>query len=282
MKNFRLCWDILKIVAGLIAGITLGISKIPDKPLLEYKPPTSTDPVPLMPALLGIPQEHWIIASIISAIAVAVIVAVDGSMAIVKAKRTRRDEALRKDIQRVLLASLKTLSESTGVNIVYLGASVFRYKKTKEGFKLNLLERYRLDDFPPRSIIKWTQGKGAIGAAAQKRTTVHCDWVALSQSLRNKCAPEDQIFSSLSDEDRFGFTDDELREMAGKYYESLATPILSASSRKILGVLAIDIPNRENISITQSLLGGRDKEERLAVPAAALLAQILEPDYALD
>lgn len=228
---------------------------------------------------MGIAQADWLVVSIYSGILVAIIIAIDGTLSLLKSKRVKHDEAMKSEIRRVILGVLKTLSESTDINIVYLGASVFTYKKTRKGFTLLPLERYRLDDYPPRSNIKWDKEKGAIGVAAATRKTVHCDWVDLSRALNNKDESAAGVITSLDSDKRFGFNDDELLEMAGKYYECLATPILSVDGTKLLGILAIDIPNREGVNIEQAQLGGRDKEEVLAVPAAALIAFRMDPSY---
>lgn len=279
MKKPKWLWDVLKIVAGLVAAITLGLSKLPDKPVPGFVPQAPGTPVPLIPAFMGVAQADWLTTSVIAGIMVATIVALDGGFSLRRAKRVARDEAMKSEIRRVILGVLKTLSESTEINIVYLGGSVFTYKKTRKGFKLVPLERYRLDDYPPRSNVQWSGAKGAIGAAADSRKTVHCDWVDLSKALNCKDGSPDEIIAALDPSERFGFTDEELREMAGKYYESLATPILSVDGTKLLGILAIDIPNRGDVELNQALLGGRDREEKLAVPAAALIALKMDPSY---
>lgn len=279
MKMPKWVWDILKIVAGFAAASTLGLSKLPDKPLPGYVPPTPTAPVPMTPAVMGVAQADWLAASVVLGVVAAAIVAIDGVWSLAKAKKVKANEAVTSEIRRVILGVLKVLSENTGINIVYLGGSVFKYKKTRKGFKLESLERFRLDDYPPRSNIKWTGEKGAIGVAAASRKTVHCNWVALSNALARKQGSNDSLISSLDPAYRFGFSDDELRQMASRYYESLATPILSVDGTSLLGILAIDIPNRGDVEMNEAVLGDRDVEEKLAVPAAALIALKMDPSY---
>lgn len=280
LKMPKWVWDTLKIVAGFAAASTLGLSKLPDKPLPGYVPPASTVPIPMTPAVMGVAQADWLTASVILGVVAAAIVAIDGVWNLVKAKKVKANEAITSEIRRVILGVLKVLSENTGINIVYLGGSVFMYKKTRRSFKLKSLERFRLDDYPPRSNIKWTGEKGAIGFAAASRKTVHCNWVTLSNALALKNEENnDSLISSLAPADRFGFSDDELRQMASRYYESLATPILSVDGTRLLGILAIDVPNRGDVEINGAVLGDRDVEEKLAVPAAALIALKMDPSY---
>lgn len=270
-------------MAGLAAAATLNLSKLPDRPFPGVGTPPASSPAPMSPAVMGIAQADWVAWSVLFGTFAASIVAADGVWSLIKANKVKNDEAIKSEIRIIILGVLKTLMENTGINIVYLGGSVFTYKETRQGFrrrkgfKLESLERYRLDDYPPRSDIKWTGEKGAIGLAAASRKTVHCDWVALSNILNNKVEHASKSISALAVTDRFGFSDDELRQMASRYYESLATPILSVDGSKLLGILAIDIPNRGDVEMTEAFLGDRDVEEKLAVPAATLIARKLDP-----
>lgn len=279
MKKLKLkwMWDILKLALGLLAAVALGLSRIPDRPVPGYVPPTASTAVPTIPAVAGIAQADWIFLSVIFGIGAASAVAIDGAWNLHKAKKVKIDEAVRAEVRRIILGVLKTLSENTHINIVYLGGSVFLYKKSRKGFRLESFERFRLDDYPPRSSIEWVGAKGAIGLAVQRRTTVHCNWVALSKQLKSPQGASDGTLATLAPEVRLGFKNEELRELAPRYFESLATPILSVDGSKLLGVLAIDIPNREDLEMAEALLGARDVEEKLAVPAAGLIARTMDP-----
>lgn len=272
MKKPKWIWDGVKILAGLAASMTLQFSKAADRPAAGYTPPGPPDPARMLPVVMGVSQADWVATSVWAGTLAALVVAADGVWGLIQAKLGKIDEENKKDINRAILSVLKALSENTGINIVYLGGSVFQYKKTWKSFKLKTLVRYRLDDYPAASDIKWNGAKGAIGIAAETRDVVHCDWVKASNQLN---AGED-FLSALPHEQRFGFSNDELRQMVGKYYESLATPIKSEDGSKLLGILAIDIPNRSDVQREQAVLGERDVREVLTVPAAMAIARVLE------
>lgn len=265
-------WEIAKILAGLVASATLLFAKAPDKPAADYVPPSPPDPSRMFPVIMGVAQADWLVISVWAGIAAALLVAGDGVWSLIRSKRSEIDASQEKDISKAILTVLKELSENTGINIVFLGGSVFLYKKRWKSFQLKPRVRYRLDDYPAASDIKWKGAKGAIGLAAATREIVHCDWVIASTDFN---AGKDYV-DLLPEAQRFGFSDDELRKMVGNYYESLATPITSEDGRKLLGILAIDIPNRSELRREHAVLGDRDVREALTVPAAMAIAAVLE------
>jgi len=82
--------------------------------------------------------------------------------------------------------------------------------------------------------------------------------------------------ADIPQDQRFGFEDDELTMMVKNYYESLATPIMSADGSKVLGILAVDIPYRDGFSHEQSVLGDAQIQQNLLTSAAAVLGRAIE------
>lgn len=265
-------WTAIKIVSGLAAAATLGISKFPDK----------TDPVTkqvLAPAFMGVVQADWVLVSALFGILVGMILAVDATVAAVRDRVREKSAAVEKELRWRALGLMKLISDSRPIHITHLGVSVFAYKNPNwrhKKFKLEQLLRYRLDEYPARSGIKWVGSKGAIGKAAATRTPAYCNWVQLSKDLKQRTDTDAEILSKIQDEDRFGFSDEELARMARNYYESLAVPILSQDGRNVIGVLAIDVPNRNSLPDHEAVL---DEAEEVAVTTAEGIARVLEHDY---
>lgn len=273
MKKLKPWWTGVKIAGGFIAAATLGVSKIPDK----------TDPVSgaTTPAILGIAQADWLMVSVLCGIVVALILAIDSIWAAAKERKLKKSARLERDLSRLALGLLKTISTTYPINLANLGASVFLYKepdwRNKE-FRLESILRYRLDDFPNRSGIEWKGPKGAIGHAAASKMTTYCNWVELSKELKQAKRPEPDILSEVPEANRFGLSETDLARMARNYYESLAIPIMSVHGNKLIGVLAVDIPNRSTLPDHQAMLGNEDVEE-VAVTIAVGMATHLDPDY---
>lgn len=267
-KRLAIGLKVLTTIAAFLSAATLGLSKLPDKP-----DPTTGQPPSASP-FLGVAQSDWLYWSVVASITLAALVLIDAAWTLAKERKQTRFEAVRENVSFFLLGALKFISDKTGINIIYLGGSVFEYKKKGKSFRLESLVRYRFDAYPPPSGIEWTSGKGAIGAAAATREAAHCDWVALSTQLNRSPESKTELLTAVPDSARYGFTDDELARMGKRYYESLAVPILADDGEKLLGVLAIDIPNRNELDLANSLLGDKQSEQ-IATGAAAFVAKAL-------
>lgn len=273
MAKPKWIWDAVKILSGLAASATLQFSKVPDKPMPGYTPPGPSDPQHMLPGLIGVAQTDWITTSVWAGTLAAAVVALDGLLGLIREHRLRITEEKKKDIEKAVLGVLKVLSRHTGIDIVYLGGTVFE-RKTKlwGGFKLKTLLRYRLDDYPPPSGIKWQGEKGAIGSAVEKKTFVHANWVKHSADLN----AGDDVLADIPEDQRFGLDDEELKLMVKRYYESLATPIISADGSRVLGVLAVDVPFRDDLRHEQAVLGDSQMQQTVLTSAAALISRALE------
>lgn len=271
--KFKPWWTGIKIASGLAAAATLGFAKFPDK----------TDPVTkqvLGPAFMGVAQADWVLVSALLGILVGVILAADATATAVMDHRQKKSAALEKELAWLALGLIKVISDTRPIGITHLGASVFGYKKPNwrhKDFKLEQLLRYRLDQYPARSGIKWVGNKGAIGRAVASRAPAYCDWVQLSKELTQGADSDADILAKVKEEDRFGFSDEELARMARNYYESLAVPILSGDGRNVIGVLAIDVPNRNSLPDHEAVLDAEVKE--VAVTTAEGIARLLKHDY---
>lgn len=273
MAKPKWIWDSVKILSGLAASATLQFSKAPDKPMPGYVPPGPPAPDRMLPSLMGVAQGDWVTASVWAGTAAAVIVALDGVWGLFRERQLRITAEKTKDIEKAVLGVLKVLAPYTGIDIVYLGGTVFgRRKKLLGSFKLKTLLRYRLDDYPPPSGIKWQGEKGAIGYAVERKAFVHANWVEYSAALN---AGHD-VLADIPEDQRFGFSDEELRLMVERYYESLATPIMSADGSKVLGILAVDIPYRDGLQHEQAVLGDTQMHQTVLTSAAALIGRVLE------
>jgi len=222
---------------------------------------------------MGVAQTDWITASVWAGTWAAVVVAIDGVLGLIREHRLGITSEKKNDIEKAVLGVLRVLAPHTGIDIVYLGATVFeRRKKVWGDFKLKTVLRYRLDDYPPPSGIKWQGKKGAIGFAVEKKTFVHANWVNYTAALN---AGSD-VLADIPQSQRFGFNDEELKLMVERYYESLATPIMSADGGKVLGILAVDIPYRDVLQHEQAVLADTQMHQTLLTPAAALIGRVLE------
>lgn len=271
--KFKPWWTGIKIAGGLAAAATLSIAKFPDK----------TDPVTnqvLGPAFMGVAQADWVLVSAVCGILVGVILAADAIATAVMDRRQKKSAALVEELSWRALGLIKAISDTRDISITHLGASVFAYKEPNwrhKEFKLEPLLRYRLDKYPAPSGIKWVGNKGAVGKAVASRAPAYCDWVQLSKELTHGADSDAEILVRVREEDRFGFSNEELARMARNYYESLAVPILSEDGRNVIGVLAIDVPNRNSIPDHEAVLDADVKE--VAVTTAEGIARVLKHDY---
>ncbi len=190
--------------------------------------------------------EFWII------VAAGTVVFVQSIRGTVQLYRRPRREHRRRQLEKAVLASLKSIGEITGLDLTTLGGSVFvlRHRRligTRR--RLKRLIRYRLNEYPQGSGISWTRGKGAVGLSLKYRTPQHFDWRQLASDWNEPLNSPPDAYAALSPMQRMGFSYDEFCRLAPKYAEGLAVPILSEDSQHVLGVFAVDVPyapeNRE-------------------------------------
>ncbi|WP_434612779.1 hypothetical protein [Arthrobacter sp. A5] len=183
--------------------------------------------------------EFWIIAG---AGAVVFVQSIRGG---VQLYRLPRREHRQKQLEKAVLASLKSIGQITLLDLTALGGSLFVLPRHRWLWKRRHLTRrirYRLNEYPQGSGIFWTEGKGAVGQAVRDLAPRHFDWRQVAATWNEPGIVPAEAYDALSKADRMGFSYDEFRKIAPKYAEGLAVPILSEDSERILGVFAVDVP----------------------------------------
>jgi hypothetical protein len=189
-------------------------------------------------------------------VAVAVVVAVGSfitnSWGTVRAATEARREGVRQRIQKSCIAAAALTSQITGLDMLTIGVSVFKTRRrpaarwSSRPFYLQVhhlerVERFRLNDTPQPSTVRWLAGKGAIGKCVETRRWVHKNWSPVVQRFQDE-APTQAEFSQLPEGVRDGFDYDEFIGIMDKYAEILALPVMSVGGGEIVGVIAIDRP----------------------------------------
>ena len=181
-----------------------------------------------------------------------------------------------RNIEKTVLASLKAISVETGVDVWYLGGSVFLAKKRglrRESY-LHRVVRYRLSDSPQPSSVNWTDKKGTIGEAWHHKNEVHNNWTKIAE--RHGGTDLSQVaFDKLPERTRSGFSVDEFRGISSKYAEILAVPIWNAEKTRCVGILSIDIPMTVEHSKLGTCLASKGSKEIVAT-CAAVLSELLD------
>lgn len=172
----------------------------------------------------------------------------------------RRDTSqyvLRMRVQRIQAGLLVDLAAITKVKITDLGVSVFS-SRALIGERIVRVSRYRLDEAPQATRVRWTRGKGAVGQCWDTGRPVHRDWRPNLQEYSHvELTRED--FERIPEDGRDGFTYEEFRAMAAKYREVLAHPILSEAG-EMLGVISVDLTGsttRSSLVLKMNGVAGR-------------------------
>ncbi|NHW49195.1 hypothetical protein HAV21_20245 [Paenarthrobacter sp. MSM-2-10-13] len=175
-----------------------------------------------------------------------VLVFADNIHAVVQLYKRPGEEKRRRKIEKTLLACVRALGEnSVALDTFSLGASVYVYRRRgwfSSNRPMKRIRRYRLTEYPQESIISWSDSKGVVGKAARSGLPQHADWTKVSPRWNTTETSAVEAYNHLSQDDRWGFTFDEFRQVASKYVEALAVPILNQNGGKVLGVLSIDVP----------------------------------------
>ncbi|PRY69506.1 hypothetical protein B0I08_102181 [Glaciihabitans tibetensis] len=181
-----------------------------------------------------------------------------------------------KSAEKVVLASLKTISDSTGIDLLCLGGSVFLAKKTglRQREFLHRELRYRLSDVPQPSDVEWVKGKGVVGSAWKDKHTVHKDLSAIADRY-GASELNEASFLRLRADTRGGFTREEFHSIIGKYAEVLAVLIWNSAQTSVIGVYAIDVPMTAVHEKSGTLLNEHPIHE-IASSCASLLGDVLQ------
>jgi len=219
-------------------------------------------------------------------VSVAVLVLVNTVGDLVAQRRALAGEGRRLDIHQAVIGALVAVSQETGLLITELGANVFIAKKWF-GYKswtwfgrtfhlgrrprLERIERIRLSDYPARSNVPWTQGKGVIGVCWEHGRPEYVDWAPIARRWQGKDISEAQ-WARISDKDKAGFSRTEFMEMVAKYAEILSVPIRN-NSGNVMGVIAVDRVWRSSAPVGQLLK--TESVEETVTSAASVLQSVL-------
>ena len=168
------------------------------------------------------------------AVALAGVTFVDNVRAARMRHTAPRKLEARSRVQKVFVALLVQLAREKSVAIEHLGASVFVPRRVfyREGWRIRYAKvlvrilRFRLDDHPQPSNVRWTKGKGAVGECWKKGRVIHRDWRRTRTRFGRETLTEAQ-FADVPDHAKDNFRFEEFRSIADKYSEVLAVPVLS-------------------------------------------------------
>lgn len=207
--------------------------------------------VTLLVALHEWKHTKWPPDSLIfwSVLAVAVATTVDKVVGIFRRYRARERSKAEARTQKALVALLVEISESKHVNIQDLGVSVFvprwRVWRWGSGRVLVRVMRFRLDDHPQPSPVRWTKGKGAVGSCWETARMVHRPWRTQRAEYSSPSLTAEE-FSRIPTDEQDGFEHREFVAIADKYSEVLAAPVLSEVGA-IVGVVSVDVAARAGV-----------------------------------
>jgi hypothetical protein len=230
----------------------------------------------------GAQQVKWIgpdpVLEFLLIIGAGILVFSDSVHGIVQTYRQPATEKRMRKIEKTLLACLRALGEeSAAVDTFSLGASVYVYRRRKwfgMARPMKRIRRYRLAEYPQESLIKWSDGKGVIGKAAREGMPQHADWTKISSLWNTDKAAAEKAYHLLPEADRWGFSLGDFRQVASKYVEAIAVPILNQDGSKVLGVLGIDVPYRDEKEHSPVLASAGAK--RIATACAIGLREVLD------
>ncbi|MDK3255752.1 hypothetical protein [Blastococcus capsensis] len=152
-----------------------------------------------------------------------------------------RRMAVQHRAQKTLAGLLYALSVSKSVDLPYLGASIFRVNRSRITRRQTLerVLRFRINDHPQPTDVKWTKGKGVIGEAWDTKRSAYKYRRSIAKAWAGKQVDEKQ-FASMPKDTKGRFTREEFVAIVEKYGEVRAVPILGDDGA-VLGVLSVDV-----------------------------------------
>jgi len=174
----------------------------------------------------------------------ASLVAVESIRSAVAAYRRPQTEQDRNQILLLLRGAILTISDVTHVPEREIGANLFRIRRAwyaPWNCHLHRMLHERMSFSPQPSSVKWTRGKGVIGAAWENRQTQVANLTRLPAELA--AVVDEATFQLIDESTRGGFTYAEFQGLRGKYAEALASPVLSHDGTRVIGVVSFDIPS---------------------------------------
>jgi hypothetical protein len=209
----------------------------------------------------------WVVVSIASAL--GAIAFVDNTRLVYHKFRMHERELARSRMHKPLIGALNAVATARGIPLQCLGISVFavRSRLGVKGYvipwekrRLKRVFRFRLSDWPPRSAVNWSEGKGTIGECWGTGVKAFHDRREVAARFGGR-PPTESEFGVMSAAERSGFTRAEFVQTINKYGEILAVPIAKDHSGQIVGVLSIDCLATAYADGVTTILGGADIEE---------------------
>ncbi len=124
--------------------------------------------------------EGWIAAnptaefSII--VAAGLLVFVQSLRGAARLGRLPRQDQRQRQLEKAVLASLKSVSHVTHVDLTTIGGCVYAVRGHAWPFRRRRLGRYRLNEYPQGSGIMWTDRKGVVGQSLRDVAPRHFIW----------------------------------------------------------------------------------------------------------
>lgn len=156
--------------------------------------------------------------------------------------RLPRQQQHQRQLEKAVLASLKSISDVTHIDLTEIGGCVYTVRRRLWPFRprrLRRVARYRLNEHPQGSGIQWSDRRGVVGQAMRDVAPRHFDWREVAAAWNRPENVPWEAHASLPEAARRGFSYDEFRKVARKYSEGLAVPIVSDGQGRFRGGLAV-------------------------------------------
>ncbi len=225
--------------------------------------------VVLLHALIDNNVVHWspwIVVAV--ATAVGALAFLDNIRVIFYKYQAYQREKARSEMHKPLIAALNSITEARETPLEVLGISVFAVRRGWDlrwwvvpwwAKLLKQIFRFRLSDYPPDAAVRWTKGKGAIGACWESGVPVlHDRRDAAARYGEKGRRPDKKSYRQLPEEVRSRFTHHEFIQTIDNWGEILAMPIKSEKTGRLVGVLSIDCLMRYYTRPDMTVLAGED------------------------
>ena len=150
------------------------------------------------------------------------------------------DNALQ--IDKTLVSVLVTVSKEVEVDVDVPGCNVWSiYQPRGRAAALYRAGGRRLSEYPQRSQVTWTKGKGLIGRCWEEGEPQFRDWTTLQRQHPATQEVTERAWKKMGQPARWGFERQEYLRSIHKYQQILAVPIKDEHGR-VLGCVSLDIP----------------------------------------
>ncbi|BCN82797.1 hypothetical protein RE0356_14380 [Prescottella equi] len=255
---------VVNVLTAIISAILLGIGG-----LLQFnivKPP------------------NWLTVPLVTAVAAGALF--EGWRAARHASKEPTRQGALADVATSVMGTVNAISNDQNLKHGVVGGNVFVARKQFAirrrwpfvGRTTVLIRppiwRIRYADGPQASMVEWTTDKGAVGAAYEARSAVYKDWSPIAKRYGRSNHLSRAQFDSLGEEEKSGFTYEEFLGIAAKYAEVLAVPIMSVDGGRVLGVISIDRPFKEDEEDSMQAFDTQSVEETVNGAAMAISSAI--------